>query len=75
MSKYKHRQSHFDLRKILIEFLYFTETTCRPRYISHMIQTFYYCISLSCNVWIYSLTITIVSQKYRELSLQVEISE
>ncbi len=28
MSKYKHRQSHFDLRKIIIGFLYFTETTC-----------------------------------------------
>ncbi len=28
VSKYKHRQSHFDLRKILIGFLYFTETTC-----------------------------------------------
>jgi hypothetical protein len=28
VSKYKHRQSHFDLRKFLIGFLYFTETTC-----------------------------------------------
>jgi hypothetical protein len=27
VSKYKHCQSHFDLRKILIGFLYFTETT------------------------------------------------
>ncbi len=26
-------------------------------------------------VWIYNLTVIIVSQKYRELSLQVEISE
>jgi hypothetical protein len=26
-------------------------------------------------VWIYTLTVVIVSQKYRELSLQVEISE
>jgi hypothetical protein len=26
-------------------------------------------------VWIYNLTVTFVSQKYRELSLQVEISE
>jgi hypothetical protein len=28
MSKYEHHQSHFDLRKNLIGFLYFTETTC-----------------------------------------------
>jgi hypothetical protein len=26
-------------------------------------------------VWIFNLTVTIVSQKYQELSLQVEISE
>ncbi len=63
------------LRKIPIGFLYFTETTHQPRYVSHMIQTIYYCVSLSCIVWIYNLTITIVSQKYQELSVQIEISE
>jgi hypothetical protein len=42
---------------------------------SHEIQTFYYCISLSCIVLIYSLTVMIISQKYQELSVQVEISE
>jgi hypothetical protein len=63
------------LRKFLIGFLYFTEATCQPSYVSHMIQTFYYCMSLSCIVWIYSLTVTIVSHKYQELSVQVEISE
>jgi hypothetical protein len=60
------------LRKILIGFLNFTR---QPRYVSHVIQSFYYCVSLSCIVWIYSLTVTIVSKKYRELSVQVEISE
>ncbi len=63
------------LRKCVIGNLYLTETTCQPRYVSHMIQTFYYCISLSCFVWIYSLTVMIVSQKYQELLVQVEISE
>ena len=37
----------------------------------HDIQTFCYCVSLSCFVWIYNLTVMIVSQKYQELSLQV----
>ncbi len=63
------------LRKILIGFPYFTETTTRPRYVSHEIRSFYYCVSLSCIVWIYNLTDTIVSQQYQELSLQVEVSE
>jgi hypothetical protein len=63
------------LRKILIGFLNFTETTCRPRYVSHEIRFVYYCVSLSYIVWIYNLTVTIVSQKYQELSLQVEIIE
>ncbi len=63
------------LRKILLWFIYFTETTPQPRYVSHMIQTFCYCISLYCIVWIYNLTVTIVSQKYQELLVQVEISE
>jgi hypothetical protein len=63
------------LRKILIGFLNFTETTRQPRYVSHMILTFYYCISLSCIIWISSFTITFVSQKYPEFSLRVEISE
>jgi hypothetical protein len=41
-----------------------------------MIQTFYYCVSLSCIAWIlYSLTVTAVSQKYQELLVQIEISE
>ncbi len=52
--------------KILIGFLF---------YRNNEIQTFCYCVSLSCFVWIYNLTVTIVSQKYQELSLQVEISE
>ncbi len=63
------------LRKVLIGFLNFTKTTPQPRYVSHMIQTFYYCISLSCIVWIYSLTVTIISQIHWELSVQVEFSE
>ncbi len=49
---------------MLIGFLYFTETTCQPRYVYHKIQTFYYCVSLSCIVQIYNLTVTIVFQKY-----------
>ncbi len=36
------------LRKFCIGFLYFTETTRKPRYISHKIQIFCYCVSLSC---------------------------
>ncbi len=52
------------LRKILIGFLYFTESTCYPRYISCEIQTFYYCVSLSCIVWIYNLTVMFVSQNF-----------
>jgi hypothetical protein len=63
------------LRKTLIRFLYFTETTCQPRYVSHMIWSFYYCVSLSCIVWIYSLTVMFVSQKYWQLSVHVEITE
>ena len=35
------------LRKFLIGFLYFTESTQTPRYNSHKIQIFCYCISLS----------------------------
>jgi hypothetical protein len=44
-----------------------------PTYNSHAIQTLYYCVSLSCIVWIHNLTITIFSQKYQELSVQLEI--
>ncbi len=44
-------------------------------YRNNEIQTFCYCISLSCIVWIYNLTVMIISQKYQELSVQVEISE
>ncbi len=36
--------------KMHIGFLYFRETTHSPRYLSHKIQTFYYCVSLSCIV-------------------------
>ena len=32
-------------------------------------KTFCYCVSLSCFVWIYNHTVTIVSQKYQELCL------
>ncbi len=63
------------LRNILIGFLYFTEITRLPRYVSHKIRTFYYCVSLSCILWIYSLTITNIFQKYQDPSVQVEISE
>jgi hypothetical protein len=38
-------------------------------YRNNDIQTFCYCVSLSCFVWIYNHTDTIVSQKYQELSL------
>ncbi len=37
----------------------------------HRNKTFCYCVSLSCFVWIYNHTVTIVSQKYRELCLIV----
>jgi hypothetical protein len=72
MSKCEHRQSHYDFlytvsKKKSYWVSLFYRITCGPRYVSHMILTFYYCISLSCIVWIYSLTIMIVSQKYREL--------
>ncbi len=60
---------------LLIGFLYFRETTLQPRYVSCKIQTFYYCISLSYIIWIYILTITTVSQKYQDLSVQIEIGE
>ncbi len=60
---------------MLIGFLYFRETTRSPRYVSHKIQTFYYCVSLSCVILIYILTVTIVSQKYWYLSVQIEIGE
>ncbi len=53
-----------DLRKILIGFLYFRETTCQSKCVSHKIRTFYYCVSLSCIIQIYILTVTIISQKY-----------
>jgi hypothetical protein len=56
-----------------VEFM--VEVRLIPMYSSHAIQTFYYCVSLSCIVWIHNLTITIVSQKYQELSVQLEISE
>ncbi len=60
---------------MLIGFIYFKETTRQPRYVSCKIRTFYYYVSLSCIVQIYILTITIFSQKYRDLSVQVEIGE
>ncbi len=60
---------------LLIGFLYFRETTHQPNCVSYKIRTFYYCIFLSCIVQIYILTITIVSQKYQDLSVQVEIGE
>jgi hypothetical protein len=63
------------LKKNLIGFLNFTQTTRQPRYVSHEIKSFYYCVSLSCIVQIYNLAVTIVSQKYQELYLQVEISQ
>ena len=50
---------------MLIGFHYFTEATQYPRYTSHKIQTLCYCVSLSCIVWIYNLTVTIISQKYQ----------
>jgi hypothetical protein len=38
-------------------------------------NSFCYCVSLSCFVWIYNHAVMIVSQKYRELSMQVENCE
>ncbi len=35
----------------------------------HRKKTFCYCVPLSCFVWIYNHTVTIVSQKYREFCL------
>ncbi len=35
---------------MLIGFLYFRETTCQPKCVSHKIWTFYYCVSLFCIV-------------------------
>ncbi len=43
--------------------------------IDNDMPTFCYCVSLSCFVWIYNLTVMIISQKYRELSMQVENRE
>ncbi len=60
---------------MLIGFPYFREPTHQPRYVSHKVQTFYYCVSLSCIVQIYILTVTIVSRKYWDLSVQVKIGE
>ncbi len=42
---------------------------------SYWVSFFYYCVSFFCIVKIYILKITIISQKYRDLSVQVEIGE
>jgi hypothetical protein len=68
-------------KKILIGLLYYHTLIYKNSYWvslfyrNNEIKTFCYCVSVSCFVWIYNLTVTIVSQKYREPSLQVEISE
>jgi hypothetical protein len=63
------------LRIFFLGFFILQKQLANQRYISHEIRTFFYCIALSCIVWICNLTLTIVSQKYQEFSLQVEISE
>ncbi len=60
VSKYKHHQSHFNLRKFLLGFFILQK---------QWDHTFCYCVSLSCFVWIYNHTVTILSQKYWELCL------
>jgi hypothetical protein len=61
--------------EFLLGFFFFIETIRQPMYVSHIIRTFYYCLSLSYIVWIYSLTVMIISQKYQELFVQEEVSE
>ncbi len=60
MSKYKHHQSHFNLRKFLLCF-FISQKQWDPNFLLLW--------SLSCFVWIYNHTVTIVSQKYQELCL------
>ena len=59
-SKYEHHQSHFNLRNFLLGFFILQK---------QLDPNFCYCVSLSCFVWIYNHTVTIVSQKYQELCL------
>ncbi len=62
MSKRKHWQSHIDF----LNNAYWVSLFYRNTVGSILWERI---------VWIYNLTVTIISQKYRELSLQVEISE
>ena len=61
--KCKHWQSHFDFLKNAYPVSVFLRNNSRAKI------SFCYCVSLSCFVWIYNHTVTIVTQKYRELCL------
>jgi hypothetical protein len=61
--KCEHLQSHFDFLKNACPVSWFLRNNSRAKI------SFCYCVLLSCFVWIYNLTVTIVTQKYRELCL------
>ncbi len=61
--KCKHLQSHFDFLKNAYPVSLFLRNNLRAKI------SFCNCVSLSCFVWIYNHTVTIVTQKYQELCL------
>ncbi len=58
--KCEHLQSHFDFLKNAYHVSLFLRNNSRAKI------SFCYCVSLSCFVWIYNRTVTIVTQKYWE---------
>jgi hypothetical protein len=64
--KCKHLQSHFDFLKNAYSVSLFLRNNLRAKI------SFCYCVLLSCFVWIYNHTVTIVTQKYWELGLIFE---
>jgi hypothetical protein len=61
--KCEHLQSHFDFLKNSYPVSLLLSNNSRAKI------TFCYCVSLSCFVWIYNHTVTIVTQKYKEVCL------
>ncbi len=61
--KCEHLQSHFDFLKNAYPISLFLRNNLQAKIY------FCYCVSLSCFVWIYNHTVTIVTQKYWELCL------
>ena len=79
-SKCKHWQSHYDfLYTVSKKISYWVSLFYRNNLLTKVYfswdPNFQLLRISSCIVWIYSLTVTIVSQKYWQLSVQVEISE